>query len=150
MRAGLCVLLTAFAGVASAADIEVTGHWSRIVNRADLIDGAGTDIAPFIESSPAVATLDITGTDDAPWTVRVALEDFGWPPDASVSVRRSGNDSGINGGDSYLPIDSTARVFFSGTGDRTGIQIQIRVDGVDIDTAPDLYTLTITYSVQSP
>jgi hypothetical protein len=150
MRAGLCPLLVAFAGAASAADISVTGHWSRIVTRADLIDGAGTDIVPPIESSPAIAILDITGTDDAPWTVRVATEDFGWPPGASVSVRRSGNDSSISGGASYLPIDSTSQVFFSGTGDRTGIQIQIRVDGIDIHTAPALYSLTITYSVQSP
>lgn len=149
-QAAWSCLLAAFAGAAAAADIDVTGHWSRIVNRADLIDGAGTDIVGSIESPPAVATLDITGTADAPWTVLVAMEDVGWPPDASVSVRRSGNDSGISGGASYLPIDGTSRVFFSGTGDRTGIQIQIRVAGVDIHTAPALYSVTITYSVQSP
>lgn len=150
MRAGLCALLAAFSGATAAADIDVTGQWSRIVNRADLMDGAGTDIAPSIESSPAVATLDITGTADGPWTVHVVMENFGWPPGASVAVRRSGDDSGISGGASYIPIDTTSRVFFSGTGDRTGIQIQIKVDGVDIHTAPALYSLTITYSVQSP
>ena len=150
MRAGLCALLAAFSGQAAAADIDVTGHWSRIVNRADLLDGAGTDVVPSLESSPAVATLDITGTGDGPWTVRVAMENFGWPPGASVSVRRSGTDSGISGGASYVPIDTTSRIFFSGTGDRTGIQIQIKVDGVDIHTAPALNSLTITYTVQSP
>lgn len=146
----LCALLAGFSGAAAAADINVTGHWSKIVNRTDLVDGAGTDIAPSIESSPAIATLDITGTGDGPWTVRVTMEDFGWPPGASVAIRRSGNDSGISGGASYIPIDTTSRVFFSGTGDRTGIQIQIKVDGVDIHTVPALYSLTITYSVQSP
>jgi hypothetical protein len=148
MRAGSCALLAAFCGAAVAADVNVTGHWSRMVNRADLIDGAGTDIASSIESSPAVATLDITGTNDGPWIVRVAMDNVGWPSDASVAVRRSGNDSGISGGGTYVPIDTTPQVFFSGSGDRTGIQIQIRVEGVDIGTAPAIYNLTLIYSVQ--
>jgi hypothetical protein len=142
-------LLAGFFTTATAADINVAGSWSKLVNRTDLIDGAGTDLLTPVESPPAVATLDITGfEEEALWTVTVVMNEVSWPPGTSVAVRRSSNDSGVSGGSSYLPVDGNSRIFFSGSGDRLGIQIQIKVDGIDIHTAPAIYSLAITYSVQ--
>ena len=143
-------LALACAGTAGAADISVSGQWSKVVTRNDLNAGAGSDLTSPIESSSATATLDITNTAGASWLVRVASSEIDWPPGASVAVRRSGSQCGIDGGMTYVMLSGAAQNFFSGTGDCLGIEIQLSVSGLSIHTAPSPYTLLITYSVQSP
>lgn len=147
---GLCSLVLGFAGTAAAADIDVVGHWSRTVTRTDLLAGAGTDILSPVESPAAIATLDITNTGGSSWIVRVTWNDIDWAPGASVAVRRSGNEAGISGGTAFQTLSGLPQDFFCGTGDRSGIQIQFKVDGVTIRTAPQPYSLIVTYTVESP
>ena len=147
---GLYSLVLGFAGSVAAADIDVVGHWSRTVTRTDLAAGAGTDIQSPIESPAAIATLDITNTGGSSWVVRVTWNDIDWAPGTSVAVRRSGNEDGISGGSSYQTLDGLPQDFFCGTGDRSGIQIQFKVDGVTIQTAPQPYNIVVTYTVESP
>jgi hypothetical protein len=140
-------------GGAGAADISVSGNWSKTVNRDNLAAGAGSNLVSTIESPAATATLNIINTAGATWTVRVAKSNVSWPANVGVAVKRTTNGSGsgtISSGTSYLAVDSTANTFFSGTGDRTGIEIQLRLYGVSIGASPGLYSLAITYSVQSP
>ena len=147
---GPCSLILGFAGSVAAADIDVVGHWAKTVTRADLVAGAGTDIMSPLESPAAIATLNISNTGGSSWVVRVTWNNIDWAPGASVAVRRSGNEAGINGGTSYQSLDGSPQDFFCGTGDYSGIQIQFKVDGVTIQTAPQPYSLLVTYAVESP
>jgi hypothetical protein len=37
---------------------------------------------------------------------------------------------------------------FSGSGDRSGIQVQLRMGGISLSTVPAIYSLSIQYAVQ--
>jgi len=152
-RAWACFLCFWLAGNAWAAEITVSANWSTTVNRDNLIAGAGTHLQNPIESAPAVATLNISNTLGASWSVRVAKNDGSWPANVGIAVKRNSNGSGsgtISSGTAYVAVDSISNAFFSGTGDRSGIEIQLKVDGLSINTPPAPYSLVITYTVQSP
>jgi hypothetical protein len=136
--------LLGFSAVAWSADISVSGTWSRLVTRNDLIAGAGTDIGP-VESDSVVATLIVDSPGAESWTVRVK-RGSNWPEGLTIEVRRSAGEGGISGGLSYLTLGSAERDFFSGTGDRT-VPIQLRVSGLTVHGGAVLQSLTIVYSV---
>lgn len=133
-----------------ATDIDVNGNWSRTVDRSDLIAGAGTGLVPAVESAAGIATVDVLNTSGASWVVRVSRSDIDWPVGVGVEIRRSSADSGINGGADYLAINASTQDFFSGSGDRSGIAIQIRITGLSLNTLPSSYSLALVYTVQSP
>lgn len=152
LRAGaLCALaLLAASPLAYAVDIAVTGSWFETVDRADLSAGAGSDVRTPIESSAAQVTLDITNTLGAGWTVQLARSDISWPAGVAIAARRTSDGAGggsIAGGAAYVAANGAPQIFFTGTGDRTGIQIQIRTEGLSVRTAPGTYTSGLIYSV---
>jgi hypothetical protein len=146
-----CLVALGLAGSAHAADITVSANWARTVNRDNLAAGAGTDLASSFESAAPIATLDVTNTAGASWTVTVAKSNVTWPANVAVAVKRNSDGAGtgsIASGTTYVAVDGTARTFFTGTGDRTGVQIQLKVDGLAVKALPALYSLVITYTVQ--
>jgi len=150
-RIGLLLVLCWALPSAWAADISVVGNWTELIDRDDLVAGAGSDLRSPIESAGAQATLDISATTGGNWTVKVAKSDLNWPAGVSVAVRRTSDGSGsggISGGTTYLALSGTEQVLFSGSGDRSGIQVQLKTEGLSVGAAPDNYSTTITYRVE--
>jgi hypothetical protein len=146
----LALILCASATAAEGADISVSGTWWRIVNRDDLIAGAGTSLPAEIESAAGVATLSIANTGSSRWRVDVArATDVNWPPGVDISIRRSSVDSGVDGGTTYLTLTQGAQTLIEGTGDHPNIQVQLKVRGVSLQTLIATYSLHITYSIVS-
>jgi hypothetical protein len=148
---GSALLCCALISGAEAADITVSGNWFETVDQADLAAGAGSDLRSPIESNAGQATLDIANTLGGNWTVRARKSETFWPSGVSVAVKRTseGNGTGsISGGTAYLTLTGTDQTLFTGTGDRSGVQLQLQTDDLSVSHAPDNYSLTITYTVE--
>ncbi|NMF88129.1 hypothetical protein [Aromatoleum petrolei] len=150
LRAGglSALVLLAASPLAQAVDIGVTGSWLETIDRNDLSAGAGSDVRTPIESSSV--TLDITNTLGAGWTVQLSRSDINWPAGVALAARRTSDGIGggsISGGAAYVAANGAPQFFFTGTGDRTGIQIQLRTEGVSVRTAPGTYSTGLIYSI---
>ena len=135
-----------------ATDIAVTGTWSPVYSAGDLVSGAGSDFASQLESAGGQATMDISNSGGAGWTVRVRKSDLAWSSGASLAVKLSspsGTGPGsVSGGASYLAVTDSDQVLMTGSGDRSGIQLRFRLQGVSIRNARGNYGTSLTYSVQ--
>jgi hypothetical protein len=148
---GAALLYLGLAATACAADIAVSGAWSRTVNRDDLTAGAGSALRSPIESAAGVASIAISNTGGGAWTVSAQSSNLNFPPGAVVSVRMTSAGSGtgsVSGGVGYLALSGSSQVLFSGSGDRSGIQVQLRMGGISLSTVPAIYSLSIQYAVQ--
>jgi hypothetical protein len=147
----MCCLLLWCSCQAFAADITVTGNWSAAITRDDLTGGAGTNLRSPIESNSGQVTLDILNTGGATWMVMVARNDINWPVGVALALRRTSTGAGtgaISGGAAYLSLGPGAQTFLTGSGDRTGIQIQLKSDGMSVKNIAGLYNGTISYVIQ--
>ena len=139
-------------GICGAIEIALTGSWSPVIGAADLIGGAGTDLAPIYESSAdaiAVTISSTTGSGDN-WRVDVMMTDINWPAGFDLFIRRTGDGTGsgsIAGGAAYQQITDGYAALFSGAGDRLDIPLQLKLTGVSVHTPPDTYSATVTYTV---
>jgi hypothetical protein len=143
--------LSASSAPVSAADINLSGDWTANVNAGDLIAGAGTDFRSPIESDSYQTTIDITNTGGAPWMLSVQRMISTLPAGVTLAVRRTTGGSGggaISGGEGYLTLSSSEQQLFYGSGDRTGIGLQFRVDGVSIQQGVGSFGANLTYRVQ--
>jgi hypothetical protein len=140
------------AGTGAAADIGLTGGgWSETIDAADLFAGAGTDIRSPIESGSSEFRVDVSNTGGASWTVRLRRSDLSWPSGVALAARRTTDGSGpgsISGGASYQSVTALEQALFSGSGDRSGIGIQLKLEGLSVQHAPALYETTLTYSIE--
>ncbi len=155
----LATLLT-LAGVvllssdAAAIDIAATGSWSPTTTAGDLVSGAGSELVTSYESTAGSLTIDIsatTGAGDA-WRVDVRRSDTNWPTGAGVvlSIKRIDDGAGsgaISGGTGYQAVTTSDVEFFSGSGDRTDVDIQLKVSSVSLLIAPDNYSTSVVYTV---
>jgi len=136
---------------AQAADISLVGNWTKVIDSNDLAAGAGSDLSSPIRSSTALATIDITNTHGKRWTVRVSKSDINWPDGVDLAVRRTSDGTGagtIWSGDTYLTLTGTRQVFFGGTDDRSGIQLQMKTQNLSVKDAPDIYSTTLNYRIR--
>ncbi|WP_242464228.1 hypothetical protein [Thiococcus pfennigii] len=136
--------------VAQAADISVFGNWSETLGAADLVGGAGTDIRSPITSGAYQATLDLSNTDGAAWTVGVRRASSSLPTGVAVAVRRTtggSGDGGISGGQDFLTVGANEQVLCSGHGDRSGIGLQFRLTGVSVEQGTGGFGATLVYRV---
>lgn len=146
------VLILGVVTPARAIDITVSGDWSRTITASDLQAGAGSDLASTYESASNQASITISGTGgntDA-WRVDVRRTDTTWHANFTLSVKRTADGSGgggISGGTAYQAITTTDASFFSGTGDRTGVTAQLKLEGMSVQVPPATYSTTITYTV---
>ena len=148
----ICLILFANAADASIGIAMINGNWSEPVGEPDLTGGAGSDLQGDYESASNIATIDISGTIDEAdtWTVEAKLVETDWLAGLHFYVERTSAGSGtgsISGGETYLELTDTYQTFFSGSGDRSGIDVQEKVSGVSATMNIDDYSITIIYKV---
>ena len=137
-------------GVWAAVSIGVTGDWFETIDAADLSGGAGSDLVSTHESSADQVSIDIGDAPTQSWRVDVRKVDTDWHGDLSLYVRRTSDGSGsgsIAGGTSYQQLTSTYQEFFSGGLDRSGIAVQLMLDGVSATMPCGSYLTTVYYTV---
>jgi hypothetical protein len=150
----MCVVAAAFPASAVAFDVATTGSWTLNITAADLRSGAGSDLTDTYDSGAGAVTLDVTGAAGSgdPWRVEVRRSDVVWPASVHLWVRRAGAGTGagaVSGGSSFQEITSSDTVFFSGTGDRASIPLELRVTGVSLRVTSDTYAASVTYTVSA-
>jgi hypothetical protein len=135
---------------ANAASVNLVGDWRPTIGTSELVGGAGTDFRSTIESSAYQATLNVSNTDGASWSLVVSRSGFSLPTGVTLAVRRNGSGSCGNliGGLDYVAVSDQGQALFSGTGDCSSIGIQLRLEGVSIRQSPGFYETTVLYTVQ--
>jgi hypothetical protein len=135
-----------------AMDIVALGSWSETIDTGDLVGGAGGTLTSTYESSLDQVSMGIQNTaavDDS-WRVDVRRLDINWLTDCTLSLRRSSDGTGsgsISGGTSYQVVGTTDAALFSGAGDRDGIDLQLKLEGLSIQVTPDTYSTTVIYTL---
>jgi len=159
IKTGILLLLCAIVlplvlgGSASAAiSISLAGLWSETVDASDLAGGAGSNLISTYESASNQVSIDVSGTagDSDTWRVDVKKTDTSWHSDLHLSLRRTSDGSGsgtIAGGASYQEATETFGEFFSGSGDRASINVQLKITGVSVNVPADSYSATVYYTV---
>ncbi len=133
--------------------IATSGSWSLTVDASDLSAGAGSDLVNSQTSSSTQGSIDISGTTGSSdnWRVDVKRVDTTWDSDFTIYVRRTGDGTGdgsITGGTTFQEVTTTDASFFSGSGDRTGINVEFMIEGFSVSTIPvDVYDTAITYTI---
>lgn len=136
---------------AQAVGVNLIGNWFEMIGTDDLVMGAGTDFRPSIETAVAGATLDITNTQGAPWTLWVRRDASTLPAAVSIAVHRSSAGTGngnISGGADYLVVRDYEQILFQGVGDRSGISLQLRLAGISISQGTGVHGGTLIYRIQ--
>ncbi|MEX2542004.1 MAG: hypothetical protein WD314_09345 [Trueperaceae bacterium] len=151
-----CVLLIfLLTPLASAQTLTATGDaWIFEIGADDLESpGAGQPLRSTYESSSTAVEVDVEDVAAEDWTVDVRRTDdelTPWPQDLELSVRWTDQGTGtvaLSGGSTYVDIQEGGGVFFSGTDNRTGIQLQYQLSGVSLSTPPGTYNTTVLFTV---
>lgn len=132
-----------------AISIVTTGTWSETIDASDLAAGAGSNLISSYESASNAVSMDISAT-IGNWGVDVKKIDTNWHGDFHLYVQRTSDGTGsgtISGGGTYQEVSDSDLNFFSGSDDRSNVDIQLKLTGVSIQVSPDVYTTTIYYTV---
>lgn len=152
-KTAIFCLLAAIAllNLARAANISITGSWSRVIGAGDVQGGPGGNLAPTYESSPSQITMSVTGVGGRNWRVDIRRIDTTWHPDFVLSIRRTNNGASgsgtVAGGTAYLQISTTSQTFLTGRSNRSGITLQEQLGGVSVSIPAAAYTTTIQFTV---
>jgi hypothetical protein len=135
----------------AAISITVTGSWVETIDKNDLISGAGSDLENTYTSVSGQISIDISGTSgpsDA-WRIDIKKIDSIWNNSFHPYVMRTsaGTGGSVSGGASYQEVTDINAQFFSGSGDVTGINVQLRITGASIQINPDYYSTVLYYTV---
>jgi len=142
-----------FAAPSAHAEISitVTGSWVETIDKNDLISGAGSDLQGTYTSVSGQVSIDISGTSDSSddWRIDVSKIDSNWDNDLHPYVMRTSDGTGgsVSGGNSYQEVTDINTSFFSGSGDVTGIMVQLRMTGASIQNNPASYSTVLYYTV---
>jgi hypothetical protein len=146
----LVASLLAAHGAWAAVSISLSGSWFELVDETDLAGPAGSDLISIYESAADQVQIQILTDIGEDWRVDVRRVDTDWHGDLDLFVRRTSEGSGpgsISGGDSYQELSTSYQEFFSGTDDRSGVNIQIKLEGVSASTGSGNYLTTIYYTI---
>ncbi len=135
-------LLFCLVSKAEAIDIVSTGSYSEIINAADLIAGAGSDLNATYQSATNAVTLTISNALGANWAIDVRKTDGTWNGNFILKVKKT------TGTAITTVVGSSNVEFFQGTGDGS-FNVQILLEGVSIAVAPNVHNTTITYTVRT-
>ena len=133
--------------------IKVQRRWRLVLRATDLAGGAGTGFASVFESAADEVSVNISKTADPPaaWTVDIRRADSNWDPSVRLYVRRTSDGTedpaNIWDGTEYQEVTTLDQYFFGGTGDRSKVEIQYKVEGVSMALEVDTYLTEITYTV---
>lgn len=153
MRAFACRLLlqlTLLAGFSLAADLTSSGDWVESITASHLTAGAGSDLQAKFESVAGVTTLTIFNTSGS-WTLRARRGGNPGHPNVAIHVKRTSNGAGsgsIAGGTSYLELSTSDAELCSGSGDRSGIALQVKLTGLNRTVSPATYLSSLIFTVQ--
>ncbi|MBN2354199.1 MAG: hypothetical protein JXD23_16645 [Spirochaetales bacterium] len=140
-------------------DVTCTGgNWNVTLSAANLTGGAGTDFVSQVESSSDLVNIDVTVTQlNGNWRVDIRRTDVAWNGALSLYARRTtdgtpggGSGASISGGTTYLQLTTTDQQFFSGRRTRSGIKIQLRLNGLSVNLGQETYRTTINYTLVDP
>ena len=133
--------------------LTVTGSWPLSIGSADVIGGTGGNLSPEYLSSSDIVTIEIAdtaGASDA-WQVLVHREDGLWKGSLSLGLIRTTSGTGpgaVTGGDSgFLELTAGDQLFFEGTGDRSAIDVRMRLSGVSAVLNAEVYSRTVYFTV---
>jgi hypothetical protein len=149
--AGLGLVLSCCFASCQAADISVSGIWSPVLSAADLAGGAGTDLRSSLESASGQGALAVSNTGGASWEVMVRSDGAVAPAGVTLFVRIAAVGSGagtVAATGTYVRLDGSARTLISGSGERSGVQLQYKLVGASVRNAVGSYSSTIIYSIQ--
>jgi hypothetical protein len=153
VRLVLLLAVTLLTGDSQAIDVAITGDWSVTVDASNLAACAGSDLTSIYESEINQGIISISGTassSDA-WRLDVRRSDTNWPSAFALYVRRTGAGTGnggiISGGSEYQAVGTSDSSFFSGTGERSGVNLQLKATGVSLTVTPGTYSTSIVYTV---
>ena len=125
------------------------GTWTQVVSGVGL--QAGDNLTSDYESGTAQASLTVDQTLNN-WTISVRHNNSDWHGGVSLEVKRTSDGTGSgdvpSGGDTYMEITSSDTSFFSGSGNRAGINLQFRLRGISVEQGIKDYLTDITYTVE--
>jgi hypothetical protein len=154
-RARACcsaLLLLLAAADARALTFSVTGGWSLSLGLPNLAGPAGSDLVALHTSAANAVVVEIAEAllDTEPWTVTIHRTDVLWDPSLSLSMARTsaGLGSGtITGGLTFQIVGTVAQTLFQGTGNRSSIQVQMRLDGVSVTIGSRILTTQVVLTL---
>ena len=134
--------------------IRLNGNWSLTLRSNDLLPSAigGADWVGTFESSGADnprVTISGVVPDTPPWRVDVRRTITVWPAAVPLYVRRITDGTGpgtISGGLAYQAVTAVDQQFFTGTGDRSQVDLQLRLESVSAGDATD-YDTEVFYTL---
>ena len=154
-----CALML-ICGIAQAQVVIVSvSNYREDVDENDLTVPleAGYDLEPMIETSASFNQLDVLNVAKSKdWKVSVSRRDVNWPGALTLSVKRTSTGtacmgcSGVNVGlspSTYIPLTAAEQNFIYGTGEVTGINIQMRIQGVSLTIDADTYSTEVIYTL---
>ena len=151
----LMVLIADYA-FAPPLRIRITGSWTFTIDQNDLTLGAvgGGDLnATYTTSGASNLSVTLSGVtpDTQPWRVDIRRTDSVWSASWILSAKRITDGTGpgtISGGTTFLAITTTDQQFFSGSGDRSSVDVQLQLSGISTQTVEaQVYTTTMTWTL---
>lgn len=145
------LLLTSFD--LPAISINVLGGWSLVIDSGDVIAGAGGDLTSQYLSNADAITINVADAidDSDNWQIQVRKEDTLWHAALTLSILRTSDGAGtgtISGGNSlFLDLTAVDQFFFDGAGNRSIVDLQLRLSGVSVLIPSDNYSTVIYYTV---
>jgi hypothetical protein len=125
-----------------ATGIEIVvsgGTWNAgTFGPADISAGAGTDFTNPTTSSVNQVVIEVSDT-TLSWNLSVRKSSGAWPASMSLAIRRNGDLD-------WHEITTSDTVFFSGSGNTSNIECQLRVVKA-VTFGASLFTTTVTYTV---
>ena len=135
----------------AAISITVTGAWVETIDKNDLLYGAGSALQSAYTSVSGQVLIDISGTSGSTdaWRIDIRKVDSNWNNNLHPYVMRTSDGTGgsVSGGASYQEVTDINTSFFSGSGDVTGIKVQLRLTGVSVQIPLSSYSAVIYYTV---
>jgi len=145
----LLALLVCYGGICWAISITATGNWSETIDASDLTAGAGSNLIDTYQSAADAVSMDIAAT-SGNWKLDVKKINSNWHDNLHLYIQRTSDGTGpgsISGGDSYLEVTDIDITFFSGNGDRSNVNVRLKLTGVSVQVPPGVYTAAVYYTV---
>jgi hypothetical protein len=146
-------ILFFFTILEAAITITVTGSWSLSIGQANLQGSAGSDLTSYYESTTNQLSMAVDeGRGEHTWRVDVKRIDSSWHASLGLYIKRtnagtSGKGSVNSGGTEYGLITTSDQTFWTGIGDRAGIYLQEKLDGVSCAIPAASYSTTLCFTV---
>lgn len=81
------------------------------------------------------------------WSISAKKVDYGWHKDLKVYIRRTGQQSELSGGTSYINLTNTNKSFFAGRGNSFNIPLQVKVDNISTTIPSGFYCVYIIFTL---